>query len=162
MPPSPLSGSNGVGADQLGSRNNMKQERATWVSEISTDGNGGVSYHNPTSAMHEAPPSENPDIRHGSISSTLSPSEIVVTDRTRQANEMRQALVQNAATQRHLEESIVDSMAMQGDVPREVLHELLNLHWCWIHPLFLFVYRPAFIRKSPIRVSYVGILTSHR
>jgi hypothetical protein len=159
---SPLSGSNDTVADQLGSRNNMKSECATWVSEISMDGYGGVSYHNPTSAMHEAPPSENPDYRHGSISSTLSSREAAVTDQTRERNEMRQALVQNAATQRRLEESIVDSMATQGDIPQEALHELLNLHWCWIHPLFLFVYRPAFIRKSPVRVSYIGVLTSHR
>lgn len=57
-------------------------------------------------------------------------------------------LLSNAATQRHQEESIVDNMALRGDIPREVASELLNLHWCWIHPLFLFVYRPAFIRKS--------------
>jgi hypothetical protein len=162
MPPSPHSGSNDAAAEQLGSQSSMKQESNMWVSEISTDGNGGVSYHNPTSAMYEAPPSENSNLRHCSISSTLSSRGVVVTDRKRQANEMRQVLVQNAATQRRLEESIVDSMAIQEDIPREVLHELLNLHWCWIHPLFLFVYRPAFTRKFPICACQGEILTSDR
>lgn len=30
---------------------------------------------------------------------------------------------------------------------KEPFQYLLNVHWCWIQPLFNFVYRPAFTRK---------------
>lgn len=46
--------------------------------------------------------------------------------------------------------------AMQLDIPRETIAKLLNNHWTWIHPLLMFVYRPAFISMclpSPQRSS---------
>lgn len=38
--------------------------------------------------------------------------------------------------------------AVQNEVPIEVATVLLKLHWCWIHPMSMFVYRPAFTSKS--------------
>jgi hypothetical protein len=29
------------------------------------------------------------------------------------------------------------------------LRHLMQFHWCWIQPLFNFVYRPAFTRELP-------------
>jgi len=31
---------------------------------------------------------------------------------------------------------------------QEPFQYLLNIHWCWIQPLFNFIYRPAFTRMS--------------
>ncbi|KAJ4597012.1 hypothetical protein HRR83_004440 [Exophiala dermatitidis] len=43
-----------------------------------------------------------------------------------------------------IEPFAVANGAARVNVPKEVAHELLKYHWCWVHPLFLFVYRPAF------------------
>ncbi|EEP78018.1 conserved hypothetical protein [Uncinocarpus reesii 1704] len=40
------------------------------------------------------------------------------------------------------------------DLLQEPFHYLLDSHWCWIHPLFNFVYRPAFTRDMKINGPY--------
>ncbi|KAI1852034.1 hypothetical protein JX265_008161 [Neoarthrinium moseri] len=35
---------------------------------------------------------------------------------------------------------------MENDIPREVMSRLLKIHWVWIAPMFMWVYRPAFVR----------------
>lgn len=55
------------------------------------------------------------------------------------------ALVSNAARQKHNEDLALENVALQSDISKEMGAELLNLHWCWIHPLFCIIYRPAFI-----------------
>jgi hypothetical protein len=141
--PSPMSGS-----AETASHVPIKQESVAWTSEISSDGLGGVSYHNPTSAIHEAPSDEETAYGHDmSVSPTLQAGSMVVTDRTRQAQEIKQGLFANAAAQRQVEDSAVGGIAARHELLPEVASELLNLHWVWLHPLFLFVYRPAFTRK---------------
>lgn len=49
----------------------------------------------------------------------------------------RERLVQNAWKQRSLE--------ILAETP-EPFHSMLSNHWCWIQPLFNFIYRPAFTR----------------
>lgn len=123
-------------------------EREQWVSEISVDSNGAVCYHNPTSAIHEAPPSDNP--RSASVCAS-SPETISVTSDvgTQHIDLIKQSLVSNAATQRRFEAMAVANMtAVQNEVSSDMASEFLTLHWCWIHPMFMFVYRPAFTRKS--------------
>lgn len=55
-------------------------------------------------------------------------------------------LRQNAHHQKQLEDFAVANATSRINLPKEVSEELLKFHWCWIHPLFLFVYRPAFTR----------------
>ncbi|KAF9886280.1 hypothetical protein FE257_011893 [Aspergillus nanangensis] len=102
---------------------------------ISLDARGGVSYHNPTSAIHEAP-SEEPA---ANVSSTASP----------ESNDVRRTLVANAATQKTLELTSLSLILPDTGIPHTLASALLRLHWCWLHPSFLFVYRPAFTRDMP-------------
>lgn len=109
--------------------------------------------------MHE-PPSIGPEA--GSSTPTLavrSPENSrVETNTTHEADEIKRSLVLNAARQRQWEDYVVENMALKADMPREVASELLKLHWCWIHPMFMFVYRPAF--TSRFRLSASGGLTT--
>ena len=59
---------------------------------------------------------------------------------------MKHELIMNAGHQRQLEPFAIAHTAVKANVPKEISHELMKYHWCWIHPLFLFVYRPAFTR----------------
>lgn len=43
---------------------------------------------------------------------------------------------------------------MCAKLAQEPFQYLLDSHWCWIHPLFNFVYRPAFTRAPPFPSSY--------
>lgn len=52
----------------------------------------------------------------------------------------------NATQQRQIEPFAIANSAVKVNVPKEVSHELMKYHWCWQHPLFLFIYRPAFTR----------------
>jgi arylamine N-acetyltransferase len=125
--------------------------RDQWVSEISVDSHGGVCYHNPTSAIHEAP-SDNP--RSNSVCAS-SPETISVISEvgTQQMDQIKQSLVSNAAAQRRFEAMAVKNMnAVPNQISSEMASEFLRLHWCWIHPMFMFVYRPAFTRKSILKL----------
>lgn len=55
----------------------------------------------------------------------------------------------NAAAQNRFEALAMEKMsAIQSEVSGEMANEFLRYHWCWIHPMFMFVYRPAFTSKS--------------
>ncbi|PVH79864.1 hypothetical protein DL98DRAFT_630467 [Cadophora sp. DSE1049] len=120
-----------------------------WVSQISVDSHGGVSFHNPTSVFHEAPsPESRLDTLTQVSSGTLSipPGD----GGNHQVDQIKHSLVSNAAHQRRLEDLAIGNItAIQSDVPADVAAEFLRFHWCWIHPMFMFVYRPAFTRNSP-------------
>lgn len=116
-----------------------------WVSEISVDSHGGVCYHNPTSSFHEAP-LNNPS----NPTSTLSHELLgTIENHAQYANQMKHNLVSNAATQRRFEAMAVENMAaIQNEISSREANEFLKFHWCWIHPMFQFVYRPAFTSES--------------
>ncbi|KAJ5698349.1 hypothetical protein N7462_000354 [Penicillium macrosclerotiorum] len=112
---------------------------------ISLDERGDVSYHNQTSAIHEALPA--------APSQPLLTETSLCTSRTtvEQSNrDARRSLVANAIKQKALEPLNLDSVPPQVDVPKGLASVLLQLHWCWLHPSFLFVYRPAFTREMPL------------
>ena len=120
-----------------------------WVSQISVDSQGGVSFHNPTSVFHEAPsPEARLDVL-AQVSSGILPG--TPGDRGyHQVDQIKQSLVSNAAHQRRLEDLAIGNItAIQSDVLADVAAEFLRFHWCWIHPMFMFVYRPAFTRTCP-------------
>lgn len=110
---------------------------------ISLDALGDVGYHNQTSAIHEDLPPKNPQPLH--VASLLSSS----TDK-RRAADIRQELVANAATQKDLEIMNLDASQSLANLSNDLACTLLQLHWCWLHPSFLFVYRPAFTRDMPL------------
>jgi hypothetical protein len=120
-----------------------RKEEDGWVSQISVDIHGGVSFHNPTSAIHEAPsPEDSVNSRGRELLS------IPNDDGNEEHARARLSLVSNAATQRRLEALAVQSMTTsQTELSSTLVTEFLNFHWCWIYPMFMFVYRPAFTRK---------------
>ena len=117
----------------------LRQPRhVKWETDISIDDEGSVTFHNSTSAVHQ-PPSK----VHGAESSFAHPN--VLLDGRDDAH-ARATLVSNATTQKQWEDFAIANAAHKVNVSPEVSNELLKYHWCWVHPLFLFVYRPAFVR----------------
>lgn len=104
------------------------------------DDNGSVTFHNSTSPIYEPPSSQR---HHAPI--------IVAHINHHNGNpqddqRVKRDLILNATHQRQLEPFAVANGAAKANVSKEISHELLKYHWCWMHPLFLFVYRPAFTR----------------
>jgi hypothetical protein len=44
------------------------------------------------------------------------------------------------------EEFALGNASLQLGLPRQVMAKLLHLHWTWVAPMFMWVYRPAFMR----------------
>ncbi|RJE23615.1 hypothetical protein PHISCL_04071 [Aspergillus sclerotialis] len=107
---------------------------------ISFHAEGDLSYHNQTSAIHEGPP----DTSYKSAHSTPKSREPRTAKQSTAS--IRHSLVTNAVAQKNLELLNPSAVPPQADVPPDVTAILLQLHWCWLHPSFLFVYRPAFTR----------------
>ncbi|KAH6693544.1 fungal-specific transcription factor [Plectosphaerella plurivora] len=91
---------------------------------VKVDGKGGITYHGITS-FFQLPSDGQASPRDAAASSS------------EQTVQRRERLVANAWQQRVLEN--------YSDIP-EPFQYLLNVHWCWIQPLFNFIYRPAFTR----------------
>uniref|UniRef100_A0A0L0NAC4 Nitrogen assimilation transcription factor nit-4 n=1 Tax=Tolypocladium ophioglossoides (strain CBS 100239) TaxID=1163406 RepID=A0A0L0NAC4_TOLOC len=98
---------------------------------LKVDDKGGITYHGTTSFFNL------PSDRLPAGSEYLAPTD---TDLHR-----RERLVNNAWQQRALENL--------SDIP-EPFQYLLNVHWCWISPMFSFIYRPAFTRDMQSLGSY--------
>lgn len=56
-------------------------------------------------------------------------------------------LTSNAEESRSWEEFALGNVAIQSDIPRDTVSKLLQIHWSWVAPLFMWVYRPAFMRE---------------
>lgn len=108
--------------------------------DISVDDDGSVTFHNSTSAVHQ-PPSE----VHG-VTNQMPLAHAVALAKGPSEESSRKALVLNATKQKQWEDYAIANTAVKANVSKEVSNELLKYHWSWIHPLFLVVYRPAFIR----------------
>ena len=65
--------------------------------------------------------------------------------------QVKRTLVMNAQEQRRWEDFAVGNTAVKLNIPKELSDELLKYHWCWIHPLFIFVSDAFhFQRKIPL------------
>ena len=106
-----------------------------WDADISVDDLGGVTFHNSTSAIYQ--PAENN--REDAPSSSQAVSSPRSTASSTDNEQVKRTLVLNAANQRQWEDYAISNTAVKVNVPKEVAAELLKYHWCWIHPLFLFV-----------------------
>ena len=133
-------GSDG-GSHQSGSANSLahRNRHVKWETDISIDDHGGVTFHNSTSAVHEPPANSalTPVSQPGGMGEYISAQD---------DQRIKRDLVMNATQQRQIEPFAIANSAMKINVPKEISSELLKYHWCWMHPLFLFVYRPAFTR----------------
>ncbi|KAH6608909.1 hypothetical protein Trco_002255 [Trichoderma cornu-damae] len=93
---------------------------------LKIDDKGGITYHGTTSFFNL--PS---DRSSAAVTADLHATAADIE------SQRRERLVSNAWQQRVLEE--------HSGIP-EPFQTLLNVHWCWIQPLFNFIYRPAFTR----------------
>lgn len=109
-------------------------------SDISVDDNGSVTFHNSTSTMYEPPSSQK--YLNSSRTGNPYPSHNSAID----DQQARRQLVLNASHQRQIEPFAIANGAARVNFPKETSLELLKYHWCWQHPLFLVVYRPAFTK----------------
>jgi len=67
---------------------------------------------------------------------------------------MSTILTSNAQESRAWEDFALGSAALQSDIPKEILAKLLQIHWAWIAPMFMWVYRPAFMRDMAVDGPY--------
>lgn len=103
--------------------------------DLSLDENGKICYYGPTSAVHDPPSID--------AASPPPPSSVEGWSKSR----IRAQLVAKAHESRMWEDFALGVAASQSDIPRPVLAKFLHLHWTWISPMFMWIYRPAFIRE---------------
>lgn len=108
--------------------------QSSLAADISVDEHGKICYYGPTSAVHEpvglASPSTN----------SLSRGEGA------KRADIRSYLVTRARESTIWEEFALGNAALQLGLSRQVMAKLLHLHWTWVAPMFMWVYRPAFMR----------------
>ncbi|KAK5048476.1 hypothetical protein LTR84_005566 [Exophiala bonariae] len=145
-PPSEIAGSQGSTYNLAHRSRSFKLE-----SDISVDDNGSVSFHNSTSTMYE-PPSAQSHLTSSRLGNSYSSHNSTIDDQ-----QARRQLVLNASHQRQIEPFAIANGAARVNIPKETSLELLKYHWCWQHPLFLVVYRPAFTKgMTAIDLSHPG------
>lgn len=103
--------------------------------DLSLDQDGKICFYGPTSAVHDPPNLDSPESQPSITSNKLSKVEAsaYLSTRTKEAQEWENFALKQAA--------------IQTDVPYTVIERLLRIHWTWISPMFMWVYRPAFIRE---------------
>ncbi|OAA66455.1 Transcription factor [Niveomyces insectorum RCEF 264] len=108
------------------------------LSDLSVDKNGKICYVGATSAVRVAPPALEP---HAGGTQTP-PYSTTESDRSN----VRTLLTSKAIESRTWESLALGNAALQTDIPRAVVAKTLQIHWVWIAPMFMWVYRPAFMR----------------
>ncbi|KUJ11035.1 C6 transcription factor [Mollisia scopiformis] len=111
-------------------------DRAETFKGLKVDDKGAITYHGTTSFFQLPTSTDN-----GPFDSASSDK----SDLTAESIGRRERLVRNAWEQRALE--------TLAETP-EPFQYLLKAHWCWIQPLFNFVYRPAFTRDMEVLGPY--------
>lgn len=101
---------------------------------LSLDENGDIQYYGPTSAIHDPPQLQLPSQTSQACSTppgTLSTTEI------------------GSKIKAHYQESkiwedfAIGNASLQTGIPRQVMVKLLHMHWTWVSPMFMYVYRPG-------------------
>ncbi|KAL4779966.1 fungal-specific transcription factor domain-containing protein [Aspergillus varians] len=103
------------------------------LSDLSRDKHGKISYYGPTSAIHE-PALATP------------PADLQPYDEFPSKTNIQTLLTWNAEEYRSWEEFALGSAAIETCIPRATMANLLQIHWTWIAPMWMWVYRPSFIR----------------
>lgn len=105
---------------------------------------GQPCYHGSTSLLHDPARSTSPEQSEVHYDSPYS-------DRA-----ARTLLATMAIESRAWEDFALDNAAMRTNIPNSVISELLHLHWAWIAPMFMWVYRPAYMREyHTIRTRFI-------
>ncbi|GAB0137962.1 hypothetical protein EsDP_00006212 [Epichloe bromicola] len=126
--PSPPPPSNPDGSTQLSHHASDEAGINRSFRGLEVDDKGSITYHGATSFFNL------PSDRNGNAVSDISYLGSSSSDTDSQR---RDRLINNAWHQRAMENL--------SEIP-EPFQYLLNVHWCWIQPLFNFIYRPVFTR----------------
>ena len=94
-----------------------------------------ICYYGPTSAVHDPPVLDAQRSTNQQYSSPTSKGDV------------RTMLTSNAMESRAWEEFALGNAAFESNIPQVAMSKLLQIHWAWIAPMFMWVYRPAFMRK---------------
>ena len=105
--------------------------------ELTVDEHGNIRYYGPTSAVHEPSKTIVPTMLGPNSQYSASP-----------AAETSSSLAAYTRESEIWEEFAIGNASLQTGIPRQVIAKLLHIHWTWVAPMFLWVYRPAFIRTS--------------
>ncbi|KAL4994548.1 fungal-specific transcription factor domain-containing protein [Aspergillus recurvatus] len=105
---------------------------------LKVEHDGRVSFHGPTSLFQ---------LPSGALNPATSNPQLAA-----QAGGRKERLVNNAWRERAIEQ--------MATMP-EPFQYLLDSHWCWIQPLFNFVYRPAFTRDMKLNGPYYSDALLH-
>lgn len=125
--------------------NYSNASKGTAPPDLSVDGNGEIQYYGPTSAVHDPPqPHLEPPIVHISVSPSAHSS----------ISEVSSALLAHAQESKIWEDYALGNASLQTGIPRPIIAKLLHMNRIWISPMFLYVYRPAFIRDMATNGRY--------
>lgn len=122
---------------QVNPHTSAKEPVAT---ELSVDEHGKINYYGPTSAVHEPP-------RPAQIDSSPEPQ---ASTRASARADARASLAAHAREAATWEEFALGNAALQTGIPRQLMAKLLHIHWNWVSPMFMWVYKPAFIRELSV------------
>ena len=131
--------------------------------DLSIDENGKIVYYGPTSAVHDPP---------FHMETPLSTASTVGTNVSSRA-EKRTVIAAHARESATWEEFAVGNASLETGIPRHLMAKLLHVYWTWVSPMFMWVYRPAFVRKYMGKIEpalsgiweaniLIGILTYRR
>jgi hypothetical protein len=104
--------------------------------ELTPDEHGNIRYYGPTSAVHEPVQVDSPTFPR----SNTGPSAV-------SANPKR-ALAAHALESSIWEDFALGNASLHTGIPRQTIARLLNIHWTWVSPMFLWIHRSAFMRTS--------------
>lgn len=102
--------------------------------DLSVDENGDIQYYGPTSAVHDPPqlPLDSP-LSHTSPEGLRTPSR----------TEIQSSIMAHAQESTIWEDFALGNASLQTGIPRQIMAKLLNMHWTWVSPMFMYVYRPG-------------------
>lgn len=107
------------------------------TTDLSIDENGKICYYGPTSAVHNPPELATPM----SIASTCNSFSSMMNARIFLSSYSKESSI--------WETYALGNIAGETGIPRATLAMLLQIHWTWVSPMFMWVYRPAFMREYP-------------
>lgn len=108
--------------------------------DLILDDQGKINYYGPTSAVHEPAEQESPV-------SCVSNNDSATKQSGSWSSVLASDPASDAIESSLWEEYALENAALRAGIPRHVLAKLLHLHWIWVSPMFMWVYRPAFLRK---------------
>ena len=104
--------------------------------DVSIDDRGALCYYGPTSAVHDP------------LATGVTSPQVTIASSEDVLSRVKSVLIAKAKESRMWEGFAISNATVQSEIPRQVISKLLRLNWTWTGPMFMWVYRPAFMGKS--------------